>query len=182
MFDLRYYQQESVNAVYAHLQRKPDTNPCAVLPTGAGKSIVIAKIVSDAAQIWHGRVLILAHVKELLEQNAAKIAALCPDLKIGMYSAGLNRRDTENQVLVAWIQSVYNKADDLGTFDLILVDECFVGDTMIDTPNGKKRIDELLPGDTVETATGYGIIEVFLKSQDHSYSPIHSCTVPRPAL
>lgn len=159
MFDLRYYQQEAVNAVYAHLREKPDANCCAVLPTGAGKSIVIAKIVSDAVTLWHGRVLILAHVKELLEQNAAKIAALCPALKIGMYSAGLNRRDTDNQVLVAGIQSVYNKADELGAFDLILVDECFVGDTMIDTPNGKKRIDELLPGDPVETATGYGIVE-----------------------
>ena len=137
MFDLRYYQQESVNAVYAHLQQKPDTNPCAVLPTGAGKSIVIAKIVSDAATLWNGRILILAHVKELLEQNAAKIAALCPDLKIGMYSAGLNRRDTDNQVLVAGIQSVYNKADELGAFDLILIDEAHLippdGDGMYQT-------------------------------------------------
>lgn len=123
MINLRYYQQEAVNSVYFHLQNKPETNPCVVLPTGAGKSIVIAKIVSDAAMIWNGRVLILAHVKELLEQNASKIAALCPDLKIGMYSAGLNRRDTDNQVVVAGIQSVYNKADELGVFDLILIDE-----------------------------------------------------------
>jgi DNA repair protein RadD len=137
MIDLRYYQQEAVNAVYAHLQQKPDSNPCAVLPTGAGKSIVIARIVTDAATLWGGRVLILAHVKELLEQNAAKIAALCPDLKIGMYSAGLNRRDTENQVLVAGIQSVYNKADELGKFDLILIDEAHLippdGDGMYQT-------------------------------------------------
>ena len=146
MFDLRYYQQESVNAVYAHLQQKPDTNPCAVLPTGAGKSIVIAKIVSDAATLWNGRILILAHVKELLEQNAAKIAALCPDLKIGMYSAGLNRRDTENQVLVAGIQSVYNKAADLGAFDLILIDEAHLippdGDGMYQTLlNEEKKLN-----------------------------------------
>lgn len=146
MFDLRYYQQESVNAVYAHLQQKPDTNPCAVLPTGAGKSIVIAKIVSDAATLWNGRILILAHVKELLEQNAAKIAALCPDLKIGMYSAGLNRRDTENQVLVAGIQSVYNKAAELGAFDLILIDEAHLippdGDGMYQTLlNEEKKLN-----------------------------------------
>ena len=123
MYDLRYYQQEAVNAVYDHLRTKPDTNPCVVLPTGAGKSIVIARIVSDAVQQWGGRCLILAHVRELLEQNAAKIAALCPDLAVGLYSAGLNRRDTENQVLVAGIQSVYSRARDLGAFDLILIDE-----------------------------------------------------------
>ena len=146
MLDLRYYQTEATNAVYAHLQQKPDTNPCAVLPTGAGKSIVIAKIVSDAATLWNGRILILAHVKELLEQNAAKIAALCPELKIGMYSAGLNRRDTENQVLVAGIQSVYNKAADLGAFDLILIDEAHLippdGDGMYQTLlNEEKKLN-----------------------------------------
>lgn len=146
MIDLRYYQQEAVNAVYFHLRSKPDTNPCAVLPTGAGKSIVIAKIVSDAVTLWNGRVLILAHVKELLEQNAAKIASLCPDVRIGMYSAGLNRRDTDTQVIVAGIQSVYNKAADLGSFDLILIDEAHLippdGDGMYQTLlNEEKRIN-----------------------------------------
>lgn len=135
--DLRYYQAESVAAVYRFLQEKPDLNPCAVLPTGAGKSIVIAKIVTDAVTLWNGRVLILAHVKELLEQNAAKIAALCPDVEIGMYSAGLNRRDVDTQVVVAGIQSVYNKAEELGSFDLILVDEAHLippdGDGMYQT-------------------------------------------------
>ncbi|PWM28487.1 MAG: DNA helicase [Clostridiales bacterium] len=137
MLDLRYYQQEAVNSVYAYMRAKPDTNCCAVLPTGAGKSIVIAKIVSDAVTLWGGRVAILAHVKELLEQNAAKVAALCPEIQIGMYSAGLGRRDTDNQVVVAGIQSVYNKADELGAFDLILIDEAHLippdGDGMYQT-------------------------------------------------
>ncbi len=120
---LRDYQQLAVNSVYCHLRNKPDTNPCVVIPTGGGKSLVIAKIVTDAAELWNGRCLILAHVKELLEQNAAKIAALCPELRIGVFSAGLNSRDTEEQVIVAGIQSVYNKADELGDFDLIIIDE-----------------------------------------------------------
>lgn len=137
MIELRYYQTAAVNAVYDFLRRKPDLNPCVVLPTGAGKSLVIAKIVSDAVTLWEGRVLILAHVKELLEQNAAKIQALCPGLEIGVYSAGLNRRDTGNRVVVAGIQSVHSKAADLGSFDLILVDEAHLippdGDGMYQT-------------------------------------------------
>ncbi|MDD4818547.1 MAG: helicase-related protein, partial [Victivallaceae bacterium] len=64
-----------------------------------------------------------AHVKELLEQNAGKIRALCPELKIGIFSAGLKSRDTSEPVIVAGIQSVYDKACDLGAFDLIIVDE-----------------------------------------------------------
>ena len=120
--ELRGYQQIAVNAVYDYL-RKSDLNPCVVLPTGAGKSIVIAKIVTDAVTLWQGRCLILAHVKELLEQNATKIAALCPEIDIGIFSAGLNSRNTKERVIVAGIQSVYDKAAQLGSFDLVLIDE-----------------------------------------------------------
>lgn len=119
---LREYQQAAVDAVYDHLRNRDD-NPVAVLPTGAGKSLVLAKIASDAVNQWNGRVLILAHVKELLEQNADKVRRLCPDLQVGLYSAGLKRRDTKTSVLVAGIQSVYRKACDLDPFDLIVVDE-----------------------------------------------------------
>ena len=62
-------------------------------------------------------------VKELLEQNADKIRKLCPELKIGIYSAGLRSRDTKEQVIVAGIQSVYTKACELDAFDLVIVDE-----------------------------------------------------------
>jgi len=119
---LRPYQQAAVDAVYNHL-RSRDDNPCVVLPTGTGKSLVIAQIVRDAVAQWNGRILILAHVKELLEQNAGKIRALCPELKTGIFSAGLKSRDTEESAIVAGIQSVYDKACDLGAFDLIIVDE-----------------------------------------------------------
>lgn len=119
---LRPYQEEAVNAVWDHLRRRDD-NPCVVLPTGTGKSIVIAEITHQAVANWGGRVLILAHVKELLEQNADKVRKLCPDLKVGIYSAGLKSRDTSEQVIVAGIQSVYNRACDLERFDIIIVDE-----------------------------------------------------------
>lgn len=119
---LRDYQQATVEAVYEHL-RSRDDNPVAVLPTGAGKSLVLAKIASDAVQQWNGRVLILAHVKELLEQNADKVRRLCPNIKVGLYSAGLKRRDTNTSVLVAGIQSIYKRACDLDPFDLIVIDE-----------------------------------------------------------
>jgi len=120
---LRPYQQQAVDAVYNHMRTRED-NPCVVLPTGTGKSLVIAKIATDAVRQWSGRVLILAHVKELLEQNADKIQRLCPDLNVGIYSAGLNSRDTQHPVIVAGIQSVYKRADELGAFDLAICDEC----------------------------------------------------------
>lgn len=120
--ELRPYQQAAVDSVYEHLRSK-DNNPCVVCPPGCGKSVILAQIAKDAVTQWHGRVLILAHVKELLEQNADKLRKLAPELKIGIYSAGLNRRDTNKDVIVAGIQSVYDKACDLGAFDLIIIDE-----------------------------------------------------------
>ena len=155
---LRPYQQAAVDAVYEHLRSK-ETNPCVVLPTGTGKSLVLAQIAKDAVEKWNGRVLLLAHVKELLEQNADKIRKLCPELKIGIYSAGLRSRDTTEQVIVAGIQSVYNKACELDAFDLVVVDECFPAGTLIDTPRGQIPIEDLYVGQPVRHALGVGNIE-----------------------
>ena len=123
MLTLRPYQQQAVDAVYQHL-RERDDNPVVVIPTGGGKTPVMATICRDAVQTWNGRVLILAHVKELLQQSVDKLKQVCSDLPVGVYSAGLKRRDTEHAVIVAGIQSVYKRACELDAFDLILVDEC----------------------------------------------------------
>lgn len=122
MIQLRPYQQEAVEAVYDYL-RTQDDNPCVVIPTAGGKTPVMSTICRDAVLQWNGRVLILAHVKELLEQAADKLRTICPEVKFGVYSAGLRRRDTEHAVIVAGIQSVYKRACELDAFDLIIVDE-----------------------------------------------------------
>lgn len=119
---LRPYQRECVDAVYDHLRTRDD-NPCAVVPTAGGKTPIMATICKDAIGRWDGRVLILAHVKELLEQTADKLRAVCPEVDFGIYSAGLKRRDTSHSVIVAGIQSVYKRACELDAFDLVLVDE-----------------------------------------------------------
>lgn len=111
-----------MDAVYAYL-RNHDGHPLVVLPTGAGKSIVLAQIVQDAVIRWRGRVLLVTHVRELIEQTADKIRRLCPGLPVGIHSAGLGRRDTSESVVCCGIQSVYQKAAELGHFDLALVDE-----------------------------------------------------------
>ena len=121
---LRPYQAEAVAAVYDHMRRRDD-HPCVVVPTAGGKTPIMATICRDAVQQWNGRVLILAHVKELLEQAVEKLHAMAPDLwmQIGVYSAGLRSRDTDKSIIVAGIQSVYKRAAELDRFDLILLDE-----------------------------------------------------------
>ena len=125
-FTLRPYQESAIAATYDYL-RTQSGNPLIVLPTGAGKSPVLAQICKDAVLKWGGRVLVLTHVKELVEQNAATLHRLWgAELgkgPVGIYSAGLGMRDTEEPVIVAGIQSVYSKGVELGRFDLVIVDE-----------------------------------------------------------
>ena len=122
MIQLRNYQKEAVSAVYEHLRNRDD-NPCVVLPTGAGKGYIIAQMCVDTALKWHGRALVLAHVKELLEQTAENLHDIAPELDVGIYCAGLKSRDTDHSCLVASIQSVYRRADELSRFDLVMIDE-----------------------------------------------------------
>jgi DNA repair protein RadD len=129
---LRNYQHEAVEAVYRHLRERDDAPVC-VIPTGGGKSWVIAQIASDATQLWGGRVLVLAHRRELLSQNADKLRLVNDRLDVGLYSAGLKRRDTQAPVIVAGIQSIWKRACDFEPFDLVLVDECHLIDNRDDS-------------------------------------------------
>lgn len=122
MYELRWYQSESVAATWNHLCHQAG-NPVIVLPTGAGKSLVIADLCREAIQKYRGRVIVLAHRKELLEQNAEKIRALLPDMDVGIYSAGLRSRDTEHDLVVGGIQSVFGKSHEFGSRQLAIIDE-----------------------------------------------------------
>lgn len=121
---LRPYQTEAVESAYDYMRGHED-NPCIVIPTAGGKTPVLATICRDAAEKWDSRVIVLAHVKELLAQAEDKIHVIAPELmlKIGIYSAGLNSRDTQQPIIIAGIQSVYRRAFELGRFDLVIIDE-----------------------------------------------------------
>ncbi|MEN6386022.1 MAG: DEAD/DEAH box helicase family protein [Phycisphaerales bacterium] len=122
MIELRPYQKQAINACYDYM-RKSTGNGCIVLPTGSGKSVVLAQICSDAVSLWDGRVLVLTHVQELIEQNAGKIKHFLGDNFVGIYSAGLKQKDMHQSVIAASIQSIYKKAFEFEPFDLIIIDE-----------------------------------------------------------
>lgn len=126
MYQLRDYQQPTPIWDYFR-NRKGDGNvhnPLVVLPTGAGKSLVIAAVAKDMLEKFGGRrVLILAHQKELIAQNFEKLNAIYPECEPGIFSASLGKKQTNNKVLFCGIQSVHNKAHTLGDFSLIIIDE-----------------------------------------------------------
>ena len=157
---LRDYQQRTIDQLYAWFEAGGKGNPCLVLPTGSGKSHIVAALCKDALQNWpETRVLMLTHVKELIEQNAEKMRQHWAGAPMGIYSASIGRKDLGEPITFAGIQSVRTKAHQLGHTDLVIIDECFVAGTKISTPKGQVDIDKVRCGDLVFNTRGVGTVE-----------------------
>jgi len=123
-FELRDYQKEAVDGLYNYWASKSGHNPLIVAPTGSGKTAIIAQIVKDAMSFAGTRVMIVTHVKELLEQGANGLLKMYPEADFGVYSAGLKQKVLDRPITFAGIQSVWERAYDIVPApDLILIDE-----------------------------------------------------------
>lgn len=121
----RDYQQNAINDLYQWFRQNSTGHPCMVLPTGAGKSVIIAALCRDALTSWpETRILMLAHSRELVGQNAERMRSMWPNAPLGIYSAGLNKRQLGEPITFASVQSVAKKAKEIGHIDLIFIDEC----------------------------------------------------------
>lgn len=121
---LRPYQQRAIEMVLAWLEANAG-NPCLVMPTGSGKSHVVAALCKHLIQTWpETRVLMLTHVKELIEQNLEKMRQHWPAAPLGIYSAGIGKKQLGEPITFAGIQSIQKRADDVGHVDIVLIDEC----------------------------------------------------------
>ncbi len=122
--NLRPYQRQAIDMLFSWLSSNAG-NPCIVAPTGSGKSIILAEIIRRVMELWPAsRILVLSHVKELLEQDADKIFAVWPGCPLGIFSAGLGKKVSSMPVTVAGIQSVRKCAEKFGSVDAVIVDEC----------------------------------------------------------
>ena len=123
MIQLRYYQEAAVNGILNFFSQGK-TLGLLVLPTGAGKSYVIAY----AAERTGGNVLVLCPTKEILEQNYNKFRAECPDTGAAMFSASVGRKDRAT-VTFATIGSIVGHPELFQGFQKIIIDEAHkVGD------------------------------------------------------
>jgi len=122
---LRDYQQKAIDDLYKWFSDGNQGNPCMVLPTGSGKSHIVAALCKDALQNWpETQILMLTHVKELIEQNAEKMRQHWPGAPMGIYSASLGKRQLGEPITFAGIQSVSKKSQEIGHIDLCIIDEC----------------------------------------------------------
>ncbi|MFD0344035.1 DEAD/DEAH box helicase [Streptomyces sp. NPDC127117] len=124
-FTPRPYQRDAITALRegwaAGLNRL-----AVVLPTGAGKTIVFSNLISEVLPELNGqRALVIAHREELIEQAAAKVRAVRPDLRVGIVKAERDEHQ-DADVIVASVQTlaVEKRRQAIRNVGLLIVDEC----------------------------------------------------------
>lgn len=126
MLTLRKYQREAIDAIYGYYETN-NGNILLVLPTGSGKSLVLAQFCKEVLEAWPDqRILVLTHVAELISQNEREMLTIWPQAPCGVYSAGLGRREAGGmfqRITFAGIQSIYKRAAETGHVDLVMIDE-----------------------------------------------------------
>lgn len=123
MITPRDYQAAAEQSLYDYFAKNTG-NPLIAMPTGTGKSVVIASFLFNLYRRYPTqRVMVVTHVKELIAQNFDKLVKLWPMAPAGINSAGLGKRDTEHKIIFAGIGSVYKNAEAFGHIDLLFIDE-----------------------------------------------------------
>lgn len=119
MYKLRDYQQQASDAAVSFFNDKSKkSNSIIILPTGAGKSLVIA----DIASRLDGYTLVFQPSKEILEQNFKKLCSY-GILDCSIYSASFNSK-VISRITFATIGSVKNCPDLFSHFSNVIIDEC----------------------------------------------------------
>jgi len=122
----RDYQASGRAALWTFFEEQ-DGHPIVAMPTGTGKSLVIADFIKSAfdKNPAYARSLMITHVMELIDQNFDKLMQYWPTAPAGIYSAGLDRKDVGYPITYAGIASL-NQSDLslFGKIDLIFIDEC----------------------------------------------------------
>lgn len=122
----RYYQDEAAEAPFKFFAENSEGNGLIALPTASGKSVVIPLFLRkcyDRYPLANMRVLIMVPSKDLVRQNAEKMRSILPMIPFGINCDGLKQRDTMQPIIIGTPGSVVSMMEQMGKFDLILVDE-----------------------------------------------------------
>jgi DNA repair protein RadD len=123
---LRPYQRAAVDAVLDFLETDSGS-PLVDMATGTGKSLVLAELCKAVVRSYDKKIVVVTHVKELIEQNYKEFLANWwrgADYA-GIHSAGFGKtaRATRQQIIFAGIQTAHRNAAAFGSVDLLLIDE-----------------------------------------------------------
>jgi DNA repair protein RadD len=123
MIQLRPYQEDGIEAIWNYFC-KDKGNPLIAWPTGVGKSIIPAIFIQRVMHHWASqKFLLLTHVSELIKQNAEVLQYVWPNAPLGIFSAGLKKKQPFFPIVYAGIQSAIKDPARFGHRDIIFIDE-----------------------------------------------------------
>lgn len=122
----RYFQLDAFKATVSQWKESPRSKPYFNLFTALGKSLVAAMFISWTIKKG-GRILVLVPKSELVDQNYKEAKGFIdnPEL-LGQCCNKLGKHQPKKQAIIAMHQSIASrvKLAQLGSFDVILIDEC----------------------------------------------------------
>ena len=153
MFKLRPYQQKASDWCFEHLLT--EGNCLLVACVGSGKTCVFSDVAKRTLEYLtrelgrpaHG--ICLIGQNEIHQQNLRTFNKYAPNIRTAVFDS--NIKSCKGNMIFAMIGSIYKYRNKLPMFDFVVVDECFAGDTMITTINGKVPIKDVKAGDMVLT-------------------------------
>jgi len=124
MLKLRDYQEESLERIWSYFASGKQGNPLIAYPTGTGKTTLPAVFIERIMKVYPDqRFLVMAHVKELIQQNYECLMYAWPNAPAGIYSAGLGKKQPFYPIVFGGIQSMSRDPAKFGKRDIIFIDE-----------------------------------------------------------
>ncbi len=151
---LRHYQEKAIGAAVKHLKHEGAAPGILVLPTGSGKSLVVANTARETS----GRTLVFQPNKEILEQNYSKLIGYgFPESQVGILSASAGER-TIRHVTYTTIGTAISHIKELRSFKNIIIDECHL------VSPGQGQYKQLLEGINAQRIIGLSATPYRMKS------------------
>lgn len=116
---LRPYQEEMIEQAIQSL--KKDQSSLCLAPTGAGKTVILSQIIKGYVKALKGKVIVLQHTKELLNQNQQKFQQWCPRLSTSTFNADI--KDSSGRVIFSMVQTFQRHYKTFPKIDLLVIDE-----------------------------------------------------------
>ena len=149
---LRAVQYKSLISLYPYQEKAVSEairqrNGILVMPCGAGKTQCGLEIIARIG----GRALWLTHTQDLLNQSRKRAESVleCPGKAFGSITAGKVNLGTHITFATVQTLSKLDLTEYRDQWDVIIVDECMPGETLIDTPTGKKELKSLRIDDII---------------------------------
>ena len=151
---LRPYQESAIDGLRKGFQEGHRAQ-ILYLPTGGGKTECAISMLHHASAKGNPTAFVMDR-RILVDQTSARVGKYGIEHGVLMAKHPLWR--PEKKIQVCSIQTLEAK----GSFPackLLVIDECFTGDTLISTPSGDKPIKFVRCGDLVYNSTGVGTVK-----------------------